>query len=75
MRLANSLNDECNFMGKKQATPKHYHEAPPVPEEPLETMQPSKFRCEICGKIFRRHTEVDRHMATEHESPEGRERI
>jgi hypothetical protein len=47
--------------------------APPVPEEPLETMPPSNLVCEICGKVFKTHSELDRHKTTAHEIPEERE--
>ncbi len=52
---------------------KHYHEAKPVPEEPLENMPRSPLRCEICGRVFSDHSQVDRHMQTMHGSVEGRE--
>jgi hypothetical protein len=47
--------------------------APPVPEEPLDKMAAGTLVCEICGKVFKTHSQLDRHMETEHESPEGRE--
>ncbi len=52
---------------------KHYHEASPVPEEPLENTPPSHLRCQICGKVFNSHAEVDRHKQTQHGVVEGRE--
>ncbi len=52
---------------------KHYHEAQPVPEEPRENMPPSRLLCQICGKAFKTHTQVDRHMQTDHGVIEGRE--
>ena len=47
--------------------------APPVPEEPLENMPRGQLVCEICGKAFKTHTQLDRHKTTEHEIPEERE--
>jgi hypothetical protein len=47
--------------------------APPLHEEPLRGIQPGKIVCEICGKAFTTKSQLDRHMLTEHESPEGRE--
>ena len=47
--------------------------APPVPEEPLDKMAPSELVCDICGKIFKTHTQLDRHKTTEHEEPEERD--
>jgi hypothetical protein len=44
--------------------------APPVPEEPLENIPRSNLVCEICGKTFRTHSELDRHMESTHGQPE-----
>ncbi|MCW4000313.1 MAG: hypothetical protein NWE93_08730 [Candidatus Bathyarchaeota archaeon] len=44
--------------------------APPVPEEPLEQMPKSRLACEICGKTFRTHSELDRHLEQIHGHPE-----
>jgi len=44
--------------------------APPVPEEPLEQMPKSRLACEICGKTFQTHSELDRHKEQMHGSPE-----
>jgi AbrB family looped-hinge helix DNA binding protein len=47
--------------------------APPVPEEPLDTMPKGELVCDICGKTFKSHTQLDRHKMTEHEIAEERE--
>jgi hypothetical protein len=47
--------------------------APPVPEEPLENMPKSELVCELCGKTFKTHSQLDRHKTTEHEMPEQRD--
>jgi len=52
---------------------KHYHEAKPVPEEPLENTPTNPLRCEICGKVFSSHSQVDRHKQAMHGVVEGRE--
>jgi hypothetical protein len=57
------------FSSTRSALPK----APPVPEEPLENMPKSELVCEICGKTFKSHTQLDRHKTTEHEVPEQRD--
>lgn len=44
--------------------------APPVPEEPLDRMVPSSLVCRVCGKIFKTHLELDRHMENMHANPE-----
>ena len=52
---------------------KHYHKARPVPEEPLENTPQNPLRCQICGKVFSNHSQVDRHMQTQHGTVEGRQ--
>ena len=47
--------------------------APPLHEEPLRGIDPSKINCEICGKSFTNKSQLERHMLNVHESPEGRE--
>jgi Zinc-finger double-stranded RNA-binding len=47
--------------------------APPVTEEPLDTMPKSELVCELCGKTFKTHSQLDRHKTTEHEVPEQRD--
>lgn len=44
--------------------------APPVPEEPIDRMAPSPLVCNICGKTFKTHSELDRHMEHMHGHPE-----
>jgi DNA-binding transcriptional regulator LsrR (DeoR family) len=47
--------------------------APPLHEEPLRGIDPSKVTCEICGRPFANKGQLNRHMMNEHESPEGKE--
>ncbi len=47
--------------------------APPLHEEPIQGRQSGEMACEICGKTFKTKSQLDRHLLTEHESPEGRE--
>jgi hypothetical protein len=54
------------FSSTRSVLPK----APPVPEEPLENMPKSELVCDICGKTFRTHSQLDRHKTTEHEIAE-----
>ena len=43
---------------------------PPQHEEPIRTTEPSRLACEICGRAFKTHSELDRHMENMHGSPE-----
>jgi hypothetical protein len=45
---------------------------PPLHDEPLRGIEPGKLACQICGKAFAGKSQLDRHMLTVHESPEGR---
>ena len=45
-------------------------ESHPMHEEPVSTVEPSRLACEICGKAFKTHTELDRHMENAHGNPE-----
>jgi len=44
--------------------------APPVPEEPTDRLVPGPLVCEICGKTFHAHSQLDRHMEQAHGNPE-----
>jgi hypothetical protein len=44
--------------------------APPLHDEPIEGLSSEKEKCEICGKTFKTHTQLDRHMEHEHGNPE-----
>jgi Zinc finger, C2H2 type. len=50
--------------------PKAPPKAPPVPEEPLENMPAGPLVCDICGKTFKSHSQLDRHKMSEHEKSE-----
>jgi hypothetical protein len=43
---------------------------PPLHEEPIQGLSSEKEVCEICGKTFKTHTQLDRHMEHEHGNPE-----
>jgi hypothetical protein len=47
-----------------------YPHAPPVAEEPLENLPKSELVCDICGKAFKSHSQLDRHKTSEHEKSE-----
>jgi len=41
--------------GKKVKTRSLLPKAPPLHEEPIRTLEPSKLACHICGKTFKTH--------------------
>ena len=43
---------------------------PPLHEEPVGGLILSKEVCKICGKSFKTHSELDRHMENVHGAPE-----
>jgi hypothetical protein len=55
---------------KKVKTRAILPKAPPLHEEPIRTLEPSKLAFHICGKTFKTHTELDRHMEQMHGTPE-----
>jgi len=59
----------CKKVKKQSILPK----APPLHEEPIGGIQLGEIVSEICGKAFKTKSQLDRHLLTEHESPEGRE--
>jgi hypothetical protein len=58
---------------KKVKTRSILPKAPPLHGEPIRGFEPGKEACQICGKPFKTKSQLDRHLLTEHESPEGRE--
>jgi len=56
---------------QKKLTP--LPQAPPLHEEPLRGIDPSKVTCEICGRAFANKGQLNRHMISEHESAEEKE--
>jgi len=57
----------------KQIKPRSVHSRESdstVHEEPVRTLEPSRLECEICGKAFKTHTELDRHLENIHGNPE-----
>ncbi|MCW3995613.1 MAG: hypothetical protein NWE98_05630 [Candidatus Bathyarchaeota archaeon] len=59
--------------GQKVKNRSKLPQAPPLHEEPIRGIEVGKVICQICGKAFKTHAQMDRHMLTEHKSPEGRE--
>jgi len=59
-------------MERKTAFPTHsiLPKAPPVPEEPTGKITAGPLVCEICGKTFKTHSQLDRHMEQAHGNPE-----
>jgi len=55
---------------KKTETEPSPPREPPTHEEPIRTTQPSRLECEICGKAFKTHSELDRHLENIHGNPE-----
>ena len=55
---------------KKVKTSSVLPKAPPLHEEPIRSLEPSKLVCHICGKAFKTHSELDRHMENVHGAPE-----
>ncbi len=61
-----------NDSPSNKETNKSYNlpKAPSLHEEPIEGLSSEKEKCEICGKTFKTHTQLDRHMEHEHGNPE-----
>ncbi|HLN89352.1 MAG TPA: C2H2-type zinc finger protein [Candidatus Binatia bacterium] len=59
--------------GRKIKNPSKLPKVPPLHEEPLRGIVPGKLVCVICGKTFSTKSQLDRHILTQHESPEGKE--
>ena len=55
---------------KKTLSPQQRAPEPPMNEEPMRTVEPSRLECKICGKAFKTHTELDRHLENIHGTPE-----
>jgi len=43
---------------------------PPLHEEPIQGRGSEKEICKICGKSFKTHSELDRHVENAHGAPE-----
>ena len=56
--------------GKQIKTRSILPKAPPLHEEPLRGIEPGKLVCQICGKVFKTHAQIDRHMEHMHGNPE-----
>jgi hypothetical protein len=56
--------------GKRVKTQSILPKAPPLHEEPIRGIEAGKFVCEICGKTFKTHSQLDRHMEHMHGTPE-----
>lgn len=55
---------------KQDKTPSDLPKVPPLHEEPVSGLVLSKEVCRICGKSFKTHSELDRHMENVHGTPE-----
>ena len=51
-------------------TPSTLPKGPPVHEEPVGGLGMGNDVCRICGKSFKTHSELDRHMENVHGAPE-----
>ena len=60
----------ASFMDKQNKTKPVLPKTPPVHEEPLGGRQSGNEVCEICGKRFKTHAELDRHLENAHGNPE-----
>ena len=54
---------------KDKPSPIHDEESP-MHGEPVRTLEPSRLTCEICGRTFKTHSELDRHLESIHGNPE-----
>jgi len=61
------MNEQSN---KQMKTRSVLPEVSPLREEPIEGLSSEKEICEICGKAFKTHTQLDRHKEHEHGTPE-----
>jgi uncharacterized C2H2 Zn-finger protein len=57
-------------MAKQNKTQSNPSRESPMHEEPVRSTEPSRLECEICGKAFKTHTELDRHLENVHGNPE-----
>ena len=57
-------------MDNKRSSNKRIPQAPPVPQEPTDKMPHSSLACGICARVFKTHSELDRHMEHAHGAPE-----
>jgi hypothetical protein len=61
------MTEQPSKQGKnKSALPK----VPPLHEVPIEGLSSAKEICKICGKAFKTHSELDRHVENVHGTPE-----
>jgi hypothetical protein len=55
---------------KKGKTSSDLPKGPPLHEEPVAGLVLGKEICRICGKTFKNHSELDRHVENVHGAPE-----
>jgi len=61
------MNEQSNKKGNtRPVLPK----GPPMHEEPVSGLTLGKEVCKICGKSFKTHSELDRHVENVHGTPE-----
>lgn len=56
--------------GKRVKTRAILPKAAPLHEEPIRGIEPGKIVCQICGKIFKPHSQLEKHMEHMHGNPE-----
>jgi hypothetical protein len=62
---------KCTFLNETSYNKRsRIPEAPPVPEEPTEQIPRGNLVCQICSKVFKTHSQLDRHFEHEHGTPE-----
>jgi hypothetical protein len=61
------MNEQSN---KKDKTRSVLPKGPPLHEEPVGGQLLGKEVCKICGKSFKTHSELDRHVENVHGEPE-----
>ena len=57
-------------LNKKEKTQSVLPKSPRLHEEPVGGQLLGKEVCKICGKLFKTHSELDRHMENVHGEPE-----
>lgn len=58
------------LLNKQTKTRLFLPKTPPLHEEPIGGSEVGREVCKICGKSFKTHAELDRHMEQMHGAPE-----
>ena len=59
-----------NLSNGKVKTRSPLPKVPPLHEEPVGGLEAGKELCHICGKTFKTHSQLDKHMEQIHVAPE-----